>query len=378
MARRLLKHLERSYGFDEVAIVPGEVTINPEMTSTQMSIGEFAFDSPVLASAMDGSVSPRFATLMHEMGGLGVLNGEGLYTRYEDPYSVLEEIISMDQSEVTEFLQQVYSEPVQEHLIGQRVEEIKSTGAVAAMAFTPATTKKYSSLAVEAGADIIVVQSTVTTARHMSRSYTGLIFSELISSLKVPVVVGNCVSYGVATELMETGIDALLVGVGPGAACTTREVTGVGVPQVTATLECAAAREDYFQRTGRYVSVITDGGIRTGGDLCKAMASGADGVMLGTPFAQATEAPGRGYNWGMANAHPELPRGTRINVGTKGTLQQLMHGPSNVTNGTQNLVGALRVAMGMCGSYTVRDFHQTEMIVAPAIKTEGKHFQLLG
>ncbi len=378
MARRLLKHLERSYGFDEVAIVPGEVTINPEMTSTQMSIGEFAFDSPVLASAMDGSVSPRFATLMHEMGGLGVLNGEGLYTRYEDPYSVLEEIISMDQSEVTEFLQQVYSEPVQEHLIGQRVEEIKSTGAVAAMAFTPATTKKYSSLAVEAGADIIVVQSTVTTARHVSRSYTGLIFSELISSLKVPVVVGNCVSYSVATELMETGIDALLVGVGPGAACTTREVTGVGVPQVTATLECAAAREDYFQRTGRYVSVITDGGIRTGGDLCKAMASGADGVMLGTPFAQATEAPGRGYNWGMANAHPELPRGTRINVGTKGTLQQLMHGPSNVTNGTQNLVGALRVAMGMCGSYTVRDFHQTEMIVAPAIKTEGKHFQLLG
>ena len=378
MARRMLKHLERSYGFDEVAIVPGEVTINPEMTSTQMSIGEFAFDSPVLASAMDGSVSPRFATLMHEMGGLGVLNGEGLYTRYEDPYSVLEEIISMDQSEVTEFLQQVYSEPVQEHLIGQRVEEIKSTGAVAAMAFTPATTKKYSSLAVEAGADIIVVQSTVTTARHMSRSYTGLIFSELISSLKVPVVVGNCVSYSVATELMETGIDALLVGVGPGAACTTREVTGVGVPQVTATLECAAAREDYFQRTGRYVSVITDGGIRTGGDLCKAMASGADGVMLGTPFAQATEAPGRGYNWGMANAHPELPRGTRINVGTKGTLQQLMHGPSNVTNGTQNLVGALRVAMGMCGSYTVRDFHQTEMIVAPAIKTEGKHFQLLG
>ena len=378
MTRRLLKHLERSYGFDEVAIVPGEVTINPEMTSTQMSIGEFAFDSPVLASAMDGSVSPRFATLMHEMGGLGVLNGEGLYTRYEDPYSVLEEIISMDQSEVTEFLQQVYSEPVQEHLIGQRVEEIKSTGAVAAMAFTPATTKRYSSLAVEAGADIIVVQSTVTTARHMSRSYTGLIFSELISSLKVPVVVGNCVSYSVATELMETGIDALLVGVGPGAACTTREVTGVGVPQVTATLECAAAREDYFQRTGRYVSVITDGGIRTGGDLCKAMASGADGVMLGTPFAQATEAPGRGYNWGMANAHPELPRGTRINVGTKGTLQQLMHGPSNVTNGTQNLVGALRVAMGMCGSYTVRDFHQTEMIVAPAIKTEGKHFQLLG
>ena len=378
MARRLLKELERSYGFDEVAIVPGDVTINPEMTSTTMSIGQYSFDSPVMASAMDGSVSPRFATLMHEMGGLGVLNGEGLYTRYADPYSVLEEIISMDQAEVTEYLQEVYSQPVQDHLIGERVQEIKQTGSIAAIAFTPQTTKRLSPMAVEAGADIIVVQSTVTTARHMSRSYRGLIFSELIESLDVPVVVGNCVSYSVASELMETGIDAVLVGVGPGAACTTREVTGVGVPQVTATLECAAAREDYFQRTGRYVSVITDGGLRTGGDVCKAMASGADGVMLGTPFAQAAEAPGRGYNWGMANAHPELPRGTRINVGTKGSLKQLMHGPSSVTNGTQNLVGALRVAMGMCGAYTVRDFHKTEMVVAPAIKTEGKHYQMLG
>lgn len=378
MARRLLKELERSYGFDEVAIVPGEVTINPEMTSTQMSIGPFSFDAPVLASAMDGSVSPRFATLMHEMGGLGVLNGEGLYTRYDDPYSVLEEIISMDQSEVTEYLQEVYSDPVQENLIGERVQEIKQSGSVAAIAFTPQTTKRFSPLAVEAGADIIVVQSTVTTARHVSRSYRGLIFAELVAALNVPVVVGNCVSYGVASELMETGVDAVLVGVGPGAACTTREVTGVGVPQVTATLECAAAREDYFQRTGRYVSVITDGGLRTGGDVCKAMASGADGVMLGTPFAQAAEAPGRGYNWGMANAHPELPRGTRINVGTEGSLKQLLHGPSSVTNGTQNLVGALRVAMGMCGAYTIRDFHKTEMVIAPAIKTEGKHYQMLG
>ena len=378
MARRLLKELERSYGFDEVAIVPGAVTINPEMAATQMSIGQFTFDAPVLASAMDGSVSPRFAALMHEMGGLGVLNGEGIYTRYADPYAVLEEIISMDQEEVTEYLQEVYRPPVQETLIGERVQEIKQSGAIAAIAFTPQSTKRFSAVAVEAGADIIFVQSTVTTARHQSRSYRGLIFSELVSSLKVPVVVGNCVSYGVAGELMETGVDAVLVGVGPGAACTTREVTGVGVPQVTATLECAAAREDYFQRTGRYVSVITDGGIRTGGDLCKAIASGADAVMLGTPLAQAAEAPGRGYNWGMANAHPELPRGTRISVGTTGALRQLLHGPTSVTNGTQNLVGALRVAMGMCGAATLRDFHQTEMVIAPAIKTEGKHFQMLG
>ncbi len=376
MGRRLLKELHHSYGFDEVAIVPGDVTINPEMASTQLNLGSHVFDAPFLASAMDGTVSPRFATLMHEMGGLGVLNGEGLYTRYQDPYSVLEEITSMPQGEVTEYLQQVYSKPVQDYLIGQRVQEIKESGAVCAVSFTPQTTKKLSPLAVEAGADLVFVQSTVTTARHMSRSYTGLIFSELIESLRVPVVVGNCVSYNVALELMETGIDGVLVGVGPGAACTTREVTGVGVPQVTATLECAAAREDYFQRTGRYVSVITDGGIRTGGDVCKSIASGADGVMLGTPFAQAEEAPGRGYNWGMANAHPELPRGTRITVGTKGTLKQIMYGPTSLTNGTQNLVGALRVAMGMCGAYTVRDLHQAEMVVAPAIKTEGKFFQM--
>ncbi|MDA0735069.1 MAG: GuaB3 family IMP dehydrogenase-related protein [Chloroflexi bacterium] len=376
MARRLFKELERSYGFDEVAIVPGEVTINPEMTSTKMNLGRHSFDAPFIASAMDGAVSPRFAVLMHEMGGLGVLNAEGLYCRYEDPYSVLEEITSMSKAEATQYLQQVYSEPIKEHLIGARVQEIKQSGAVCAVSFTPQNTKRLSPMAVEAGADIVFVQSTVTTARHMSRSYKGLIFSDLINSLKVPVVVGNCVTYNVAIELMETGIEGILVGVGPGAACTTREVTGVGVPQVTATLECAAAREDYFHRTGRYVAVITDGGIRTGGDVCKSIASGADAVMIGTPFAQAEEAPGRGYNWGMANPNPELPRGTRIKVGTKGSLKQIMYGPTSETNGTQNLVGALRVSMGMCGAYTIRDFHKAEMVVAPSIKTEGKFFQM--
>ena len=376
MGRRLFKELERAYGFDEVAIVPGQVTINPELTSTRMTIGGLDFDIPILASAMDGAVSPRFATLMHEMGGLGVLNAEGLYTRYEDPYSTLEEIISMPREEVTHFLQQVYSQPIQDNLIGQRVQEIKSTGSVCAVSFTPQNTKRMSPVAVEAGADIVVVQSTVTTARHMSKSYRGLIFSELIEALNVPVVVGNCVTYEVATELMETGIDGILVGVGPGAACTTREVVGVGVPQVTATLECAAAREDFFRRTGRYVTVITDGGFRTGGDVCKAIASGADAVMLGTPFAQSEEAPGRGYNWGMANPHPELPRGTRIDVGTKGTLEQILYGPTSATDGTQNFVGALRVGMGMCGAYTIRDLHKAQMVIAPSIKTEGKFFQM--
>lgn len=377
MGRRLFKELQRSYGFDEVSIVPGEVTINPDMTSTKMTLGGITFDAPVLASAMDGAVSPGFAALMHEMGGLGVLNAEGLYSRYEDPYSVLEEITSMPQAEVTQYLQHVYSQPAQEELIGQRVQEIKQSGSVCAVSFTPQSTKRLSPVAVEAGADIVFVQSTVTTARHMSRSYRGLIFSDLVKALKVPVVVGNCVSYNVALELMETGIDGILVGVGPGAACTSREVIGVGVPQVTATLECAAAREDYFHRTGRYVTVITDGGIRTGGDLCKSVASGADGVMLGTPLAQAEEAPGQGYNWGMANSHPELPRGTRIKVGTKGTLRQILYGPTSVTNGTQNLLGALRVSMGMCGAYTIRDFHRAEMVIAPSIKTEGKYFQMM-
>ena len=376
MPKRLFKELERAYGFDDVAIVPGQVTINPDLTSTKLTIGDRPFDIPFLASAMDGAVSPHFATLMHQMGGLGVLNAEGLYTRYDDPHSILEEIISMPQSEVTEHLQQVYSAPIQEHLIGQRVQEIRKSGSTCAVSFTPQNTKRMSPVAVEAGADIVVVQSTVTTARHMSRSYRGLIFSELINTLNVPVMVGNCVTYSVAQELMETGIDGILVGVGPGAACTTREVVGVGVPQVTATLECAAAREDYFRRTGRYVAVITDGGLRTGGDVCKAIASGADGVMLGTPFAQAEEAPGQGYNWGMANAHPELPRGTRIHVGIKGTLRQILYGPTSVTDGTQNLVGALRVAMGMCGAYTVRDLHKADMVIAPSIKTEGKFYQI--
>jgi IMP dehydrogenase len=377
MGRRLFKELQRSYGFDEVAIMPGEATINPDMTSTKMTLGGITFDAPILASAMDGTVSPGFAALMHEMGGLGVLNAEGLYSRYEDPYSVLEEITSMPQTEVTQYLQHVYSQPVQEELVGRRVQEIKQSGSVCAVSFTPQNTKRLSPVAAEAGADIVFVQSTVTTARHMSRSYRGLIFSELVKALKVPVVVGNCVSYNVALELMETGIDGILVGVGPGAACTSREVIGIGVPQVTATLECAAAREDYFHRTGRYVTVITDGGIRTGGDLCKSFASGADGVMIGTPLAQAEEAPGRGYNWGMANSNPELPRGTRIKVGTKGTLRQILYGPTSVTNGTQNLVGALRVSMGMCGAYTIRDFHRADMVIAPSIKTEGKYFQMM-
>ena len=371
------KELQRAYGFDEVAIVPGEVTINPDMPATQFTIADHVFNIPITASAMDAVVSPTFATLVYQAGGLGVLNLEGIYTRYEDPYSILKEITSAPQAEATGLLQRIYSEPVKEDLIGKCVKQIKQSGAVCAIAVTPQNTKRLSSIAVEAGADIVVVQSTVTTARHMSRSYRGLIFSELCEALTVPVLVGNCVTYGVALELMENGIDGILVGVGPGAACTTREVVGVGVPQVTATMECASAREEYYRRTGKYVPVITDGGIRTGGDLCKSLVSGADAVMLGTPFAQAEEAPGRGYNWGMANSHPELPRGTRIKVGTKGSMESILFGPTSLTDGTQNLVGALKVAMGMCGAYTIQDLHKAQLIIAPSIKTEGKQYQFM-
>ena len=378
MGAPLFKEFRRAYGFDEVAIVPGEVTINPDLASTDFSVGDRVFGIPIIAAAMDAIVSPSFAGLMHQNGGLGVMNLEGIYSRYEDPYSALEEVVAARQEECTELLQQIYSEPIKEELISKSVRQIKETGAVCCVSITPQNAKRLSPIAVEAGADMVLVQSTVTTARHMSRSYRGLIFSELRQQLNVPVLVGNCVSYNVALELMETGIDGIMVGVGPGAACTTREVVGVGVPQISATLECASAREEYYKRTGRYVSVITDGGIRTGGDLCKSIASGADAVMLGTPFAQAEEAPGRGYNWGMANPHPELPRGTRIKVGTKGTLSSLLFGPTSVTDGTQNLVGALRVAMGMCGAYTIRDLHKAEMVVAPAIRTEGKIFQFGG
>ncbi len=372
------KQIRPTYGFEEVAIVPGDVTINPDQTNIDLEIGHLRFTIPVLASAMDAVVSPGFAVRMSQAGGLGVLNLEGVYSRYDDPQEAIDRIVESPPESATGLLQQMYSAPIREELIGKWIHEIKSAGATCAVSVTPQNAKRLSSLAVEAGADLLVVQSTVTTARHISKSYRGLIFSELAEQVDVPVIVGNCVTYNASLELMETGVDGILVGVGPGAACTTREVVGVGVPQVSATLECAAAREEHLRRTGKYVAVITDGGIRTGGDLCKAIAAGADGVMLGTPFAQTQEAPGKGFNWGMATPHPALPRGTRINAGTKGTLEQLLFGPTSRTDGTQNLISALRVCMGMCGAFTIRDFHRAEMVVAPAIQTEGKIFQIAG
>ena len=377
MAIPKFKDMERAYGFEEVALVPGDTTINPDQTDTNFTLGKLTFSIPILAAAMDGIVDPNFAILTSKLGGLAVLNLDGIQTRYEKPDEVLAEIAQAPDDKVTSLLQKIYSEPVKENLIGERIQTIKQAGATCAVSLIPANTKRLAPLITEAGADILVVQSTVTTARHISKSYRGLIFSELCQMVPIPVIVGNCVTYNAALELMRTGIGGILVGIGPGAACTTREVLGVGVPQVTATMDCAAARETYFKETGKYISVITDGGIRTGSDLCKAFASGADAVMLGSILAQAKEAPGKGYNWGMSHPHPALPRGTRVKVGTRASLKQLLFGPTSVTGGTENFVGALRTSMGVCGALTIKDMHKVKMVIAPTIKTEGKYFQAM-
>jgi IMP dehydrogenase len=376
MARPKFRELRRSYGFDEVAIVPGNITVNPDQTNIELKIEGFTLAIPILASAMDGVTDVRTAVIMSQLGGLGVLHLEGVQTRYDNPDDVLAEIARAPASAITPLLQKVYSAPIKENLIGERVQAIKKAGAVCAASVTPANTKRFAPIIAEAGADILVVASTVTTARHSSKSYEGLIFPKLRKLVSIPVIVGNCVSYSACLELMETGISAVLVGVGPGAACTTRQVLGVGVPQITATMDCAQARDDYQKQSGRYVPIITDGGFRNGGDICKAVAAGADGVMLGSVLAQAREAPGLGYHWGMANPHPALPRGTRIKVGTTGTMEQILFGPASVTDGSQNLVGALRTALGICGARDIAEMHKAEMVIAPAITTEGKSWQM--
>jgi IMP dehydrogenase len=377
MATPKLKKLERAYGFDEVAIVPGDVTVNPDQTNTDLNVGDFTFSVPILASAMDAVVDTNIAIQLNKLGGLAVLNLDGVQSRYENSEEILDDIVHAPNSEVTALIQKIYSSPIKENLIGERIRTIKDAGAVCAVSFIPATTKKFAPIAQEAGADILVVQSTVTTARHLSKSYHGLVFSELAKSIKLPIIVGNCVTYTACLELMKTGIDGVLVGVGPGAACTTREVLGVGVPQITATIDCAAARDTFFQETGKYVPIITDGGIRIGSDLCKSFVAGADAVMIGSPLTRTKEAPGKGYHWGMAHPHAELPRGTRVKTGVNTTLQKLLFGPTSVTDGSENLVGALRTCMGVCGALTIKDMHKARMVIAPSIKTEGKYFQAM-
>jgi len=363
------------YGFDEIALVPGAVTINPAEVDTSWKIRDLTFKVPILAAAMDGVVDTRFATEMGRLGGLAVLNLEGVQTRYEYPEEVLGKISKASPEEATELVRSVYLEPIKENLIAKRIQEIKSAGVPAAVSSIPQRAKKFGAIAQEAGVDVFVVQATVTTARHVSNQYEALDFDKFCRQMKVPIIVGNCVTYQTAVELMQTGIDALLVGIGPGAACTTRGVLGIGIPQVTATIDCTAARDFYWKKSGRYVPIITDGGMSVGGDICKAFACGADAVMVGSAFAKAKEAPGRGFHWGMATPHINLPRGTRIYVGTTGSLEQILFGPAAVDDGSQNLMGALQTAMGCLGTRNIKEMQLTELIVAPAIKTEGKIFQ---
>ncbi len=363
------------YGFDEIAIVPGEVTMNPAEVDTSWQIGKHKFSVPILASAMDGVVDVKFAVEMGKLGGLAVLNLEGVQTRYKNPEDVLRKIVKSPKDKSTALLQQIYTQPIKEYLIATRIQQIKKAGGVAAVSAIPQRAERFGPVAQEAGADVFVVQSTVATARHISTQYKMLDLSKFCRSMKIPVIIGNCVTYNTALELMECGPDALLIGVGPGAACTTRGVIGLGVPQATSTCDCAAARDFYFKKSGRYVSIITDGGMRTGADLCKAFACGADAVMIGSAFAKSKEAPGGGYHWGMATPHANLPRGTRIQVGVTGTLKQILFGPATVDDGTQNLVGALANCMGNVGAKDVRQLQLAELVIAPAMKSEGKLFQ---
>jgi len=364
-----------AYGFDDIALVPGAVTVNPKEVDLSWEICGRRFEIPIIAAAMDGVVDPRFAIEMGRLGGMAVLNLEGVQSRYEHPEEVLERIISASLEEATRIIQSIYAAPIKEELIHKRITEIKKGGGPAVVSSIPQRAERFAKIAEEAGADIFVVQSTVTTARHIATEYTPLDFRHLKKNLSIPLIVGNCVTYEACLELMECGVDALLIGVGPGAACTSREVLGLGVPQVTATADSAAARDFYYKQAGRYVPIITDGGMTTGGDICKALASGADAVMIGSAFARTLEAPGRGCHWGMATPHQNLPRGTRIRVGVMGSLEQVLFGPAFTEDGTLNLVGAIRTCMGSVGARNIRELQLTELIIAPAIKTEGKIFQ---
>jgi IMP dehydrogenase len=365
----------RAYGFDEVAIVPSRRTRDPDEVDISWEIDAWTFPLPMMASAMDGVVSPASAVEIGGLGGLAVLNLEGLWTRYEDPEPVLDEIGGLPDEKATGRMQELYREPIREELVARRIREIKEGGAVAAASLTPQRVRKFAEVVLQAELDILVIQGTVVSAEHVSTRTEPLNLKQFISTFDIPVIVGGCASYQTALHLMRTGAIGVLVGVGPGAACTTRGVLGVGVPQATAIADAAGARMEHLRETGRYVHVIADGGMRTGGDIAKAVACGADAVMIGSPLARAYEAPGRGFHWGMATFHPDLPRGTRVTTSRIGSLKEILVGPAHENDGTLNLFGALRTSMATTGYATVREFQKAEVIVAPAIKTEGKALQ---
>ena len=365
----------QAYGLDDIAIVPSRRTRDPEDVDVSWQIDAYTFDLPVLASAMDGVSSPATCIEMGKLGGLGVLNLEGLWTRYDDPEPLLQEIAELDQKVATARMQEIYKQPVQPELIGRRVEEMAAAGITVAASLTPQKVNEWHSLALDAGLDILVIQGTVVSAEHVSTRSEPLNLKEFIARYDIPVIVGGCASYSSALHLMRTGAAGILVGVGPGNACTTRGVLGLGVPQATAIADAAGARSRHLEETGRYVQIIADGGMRTGGDIAKAIACGADAVMLGSPLARASEAPGRGTHWGMATFHPTLPRGARVRVDQIGSLQEILVGPANENDGTRNLFGALATSMATCGYQTIKEFQRAEVMVAPSLQTEGKTYQ---
>ena len=370
------KTARRAYGIDEIALVPGVRTLDPSLADTRWSLGNIEREIPIIASAMDGVVDTKMAVLLSELGALGVLNLEGIQTRYEDPNPILDRITAVGKAEFVGLMQELYAEPIKPQLIELRIQEIQEKGGIAAVSLTPAGAVKYGAIVAKAAADILFVQATVVSTAHLSpEAITPLDLVQLCQEMPIPVVLGNCVTYEVALNLMKTGAAGVLVGIGPGAACTSRGVLGVGVPQATAVADCAAARDDFFQETGKYVPVIADGGIITGGDICKCIACGADAVMIGSPIARSLEAPGRGFHWGMATPSLVLPRGTRISVGSTGTIAEILVGPAKLDDGTHNLLGALKTSMGTLGAKNLKEMQQVEVVIAPSLLTEGKVYQ---
>jgi IMP dehydrogenase len=370
------KMARRAYGFDEIALVPSGRTLDPSLADTSWQIGNVKREIPIIASAMDGVIDVRMAIELSKLGALGVLNLEGIQTRYDDPNPILDRIAAVGKDEFVPLMQELYSVPIKPELIGQRIAEIKAGGGIAAVSATPAGAVRFGDAVAQAGADLFFIQATVVSTEFLAPDgIQPLNLAKFCAEMPMPVILGNCVTYDITLELMHAGAAAVLVGIGPGAACTSRGVLGVGVPQATAVADCAAARDEFFKQTGKYIPVIADGGLVTGGDICKCIACGADGVMIGSPFARAAEAPGRGFHWGMATPSPVLPRGTRIKVGTTGSLQQILIGPAKLDDGTHNLLGALKTSMGTLGAKTIKEMQQVEVVIAPSLLTEGKVYQ---
>jgi IMP dehydrogenase len=365
----------RAYGFDDIAIVPSRRTRDPEDVDISWEIDAFRFELPLMASAMDGVVSPATAIEIGRLGGVGVLNLEGLWTRYEDPEPLFAEIAELDNDKATARMQDIYQEPIKPELVGHRIRQIKDAGVVSCCSVTPQRTDALAKEIIDAELDLLVIQGTVVSAEHVSKTVEPLNLKRFVRELDIPVIVGGCASYQAALHLMRTGAAGVLVGVGPGHACTTRGVLGIGVPQATAIADASAARMRHLDETGVYCQVIADGGMGTGGDIAKAIVCGADAVMIGSPLAATNEAPGRGYHWGMATFHPTLPRGARVRTNVRGSLEEVLVGPAHENDGRMNLFGALRTSMATCGYETVKEFQKAEVMVAPSLQTEGKNLQ---